>query len=281
MNVKVGVIFVLLVSQFVFAKSEMLYHLDKMVSQKDICYVHSVGFNINYFKNASQPYWIRYSMTNYILGIKVPIYTNESVNVDFYVSEEIAQELINKIKKTDVFVSKPKKYHQNPLYRLLVEIDGEYMVLAPKKKDVVRDIIIKFVYDHDSNLTNKVKRMVMLGDFENPIDVSLKTLLTMPKKFDNKRIRVSGYYHSEFESFCLGIIPYSQASYLSNSIAIGEPSSFANLENIKIKNDSYIVLEGTFKMGAGGHLGMLNGEIERFTKASTVKHEIKGKEHLK
>jgi hypothetical protein len=98
------------------------------------------------------------------------------------------------------------------------------------------------------------------------------TLLKSPKDYDGKRIRLTGFYHGEFEgsSFAAtkaGIRAYDKALWL------GGMSSFADPKKISDLNDATLTVDGTFELGPGGHMGLWMGELVRITESKPTKAE--------
>jgi hypothetical protein len=101
------------------------------------------------------------------------------------------------------------------------------------------------------------------------VDIELAELLRDPKSHDRQRVRVSGYYHQEFESCSLSI---SKEAFDNNQTAqavwIGTPSPSAKAEDINYKSDAFLTVEGTFSAGPEGHLGSWPGAIRALTKVA-------------
>lgn len=78
--------------------------------------------------------------------------------------------------------------------------------------------------------------------------VSLINLISTPEKFDNKPITVKGYYSHRFESTRLYLDEISARNNIyENSVTIILDSSI-NEEMMKAKDNSYMQVEGYFKM---------------------------------
>jgi hypothetical protein len=102
------------------------------------------------------------------------------------------------------------------------------------------------------------------GEVVEPVTITFAQLLENPAKFDGKRIRVTGFYHGEFEGSSFA----SSAKDISNydkALWLGGDSSFADPKNVPRVNDSTLTIDGTFELGPGGHMGLWMGELSRVT----------------
>jgi hypothetical protein len=101
-----------------------------------------------------------------------------------------------------------------------------------------------------------------------PHPVTFEELWRSPDKFDGKRVRLTGYYHHEFEGSNFG--PTKNADY-TQSVWLGSASTFARSADTQRLNDTFITVDGTFDFGPGGHLGAWPGELNRFTRLVRTK----------
>jgi hypothetical protein len=102
--------------------------------------------------------------------------------------------------------------------------------------------------------------------------VSLIQLIANPKAYDNKRVRVIGYLHLEFEGNAM-YLHHEDFDYglTKNAIWINVPEDMTN-EQIKIVNDQYVICTARFRSGRQGHMGMNSGEFFDVTRLETWPH---------
>jgi hypothetical protein len=98
---------------------------------------------------------------------------------------------------------------------------------------------------------------------------SLITLIADQGKFDGRRVRVIGYVHFEFEGNGLYLSQESiDHRVYKNGLWIEPPDRFGS-DSGPVRsptNDRYVIVEGTFRAGHGGHFGMWSGTIEHVTR---------------
>lgn len=105
------------------------------------------------------------------------------------------------------------------------------------------------------------------GDLVEAVPVKFAELLENPKKFDGKRIRITGFYHGEFEGSSFASSAKDISIY-DRALWLAEDSSFADPKKIPRPNDSTLTVDGTFELGPGGHMGLWMGELVRVTAIS-------------
>lgn len=96
-------------------------------------------------------------------------------------------------------------------------------------------------------------------------DVSFLQLLGSPSAFHDRRVRLIGFAHVEFEGKGL----YLHREDFENGISKNAIWLDVDLTHPEFAalNDRYVIVEGVFKAGRGGHLGMFSGtltEISRY-----------------
>lgn len=101
----------------------------------------------------------------------------------------------------------------------------------------------------------------------NSETVSLISLIATPEKYNQKRIRVIGYFNLEFEGNALYL---SKEDY---TLGIDKNGLWIDRENIKIAskdyircNKQYVILEGTFQTDDKGHEDSYSGSITKITR---------------
>jgi hypothetical protein len=132
-------------------------------------------------------------------------------------------------------------------------------------RKIWQSLLDAFLKKHTAGKLQKTTKTIQ-GETAPPTDVSFAQLLKNPQAYDGKRIRITGYYHGEFEgsSFATSkaeIENYKQAVWLNGG------SAFANPANLDERNNRVLTVEGTFTFGDGGHMGLWMGEISRTTYA--------------
>lgn len=134
--------------------------------------------------------------------------------------------------------------------------------LSEPNRAKLQTLMLSFLDEVAPKKSRKTTTRTIDGDGVAARPVTFEVLLATPKKFDGKRVRLSGYYHYEFEGSHFG--PIKRAG-LKQSVWLGGASTFAKSANIKWLNNTFITVEGTFKNGPGGHMGLWPGELERVT----------------
>lgn len=118
---------------------------------------------------------------------------------------------------------------------------------------------------NDPAIETDVSRFVTQGDDQPCVAAKLEDILAQPARYHGRRIRITGYHHSEFEHSSLSAGPDSVWK-CEESVWLGGMSHFANPDDFVSHNDAFITVEGTFTAGRSGHLGLWAGKIDRLTK---------------
>ena len=97
-------------------------------------------------------------------------------------------------------------------------------------------------------------------------DVSLIQLIANPQAYDQKRVRITGFLHLEFE----GDVIYLHSedfhySLAKNALWINVPKDMTQ-EQTKAVNDQYVICTGKFVASMRGHMGLNSGEISDVTR---------------
>lgn len=155
-----------------------------------------------------------------------------------------------------------------------IDLDGKQItVKAGPDTDVRRrwqELLDAFIARHAPAKNRKITRRTVEGDIVEPREIGFATLLKNPKAYDGKRIRLTGYYHGEFEGSSFAATKGDIRKY-DRALWRGGSSSFAAPKSISLRNDLLLSIDGTFEFGSGGHLGLWMGEINRVTAAKPVK----------
>lgn len=167
-----------------------------------------------------------------------------------------------------------KKMPDDPEHRShgWVEIDGRQHQIATLLTETQRAAFHALVISFLDDVAPRAKRIfttrTIEGDFIPARALTFETLLKNPKKFDGKRVRLTGYYHDEFEGSNFG--PNKRAGY-KESVWLNGDSSFATAADVKRPNDTFITVDGTFNIGPGGHMGLWPGDVARVTRIKKPK----------
>ncbi|MDP0491424.1 MAG: hypothetical protein Q7Q71_10275 [Verrucomicrobiota bacterium JB023] len=113
------------------------------------------------------------------------------------------------------------------------------------------------------------------GETVPPKALDFATLLKSPKDFDGKRIRLTGFYHGEFEGSSFAATKAEVRDY-KKALWLGGMSSFADPKRISGQYDIVLTVEGTFELGPGGHMGLWMGELVRVTESKPTGAEQDG-----
>jgi hypothetical protein len=97
-------------------------------------------------------------------------------------------------------------------------------------------------------------------------DVSMVQLIANPQAYDNKRVRIMGFLHLEFE----GNVVYlhrEDFDYVitKNALWVNIPKDMTR-EQMKAVNNFYVICTGRFRAGMHGHMGLNSGEMDEVTR---------------
>jgi hypothetical protein len=155
-----------------------------------------------------------------------------------------------------------------------ITLNGEdHTVTATPDKEIRKQwqtFLDEFLAANAPAKQRKVTRRTLEGETVKPREIDFATLFKSPKKYDGKRIKITGFYHGEFEGSSFaptskGIQTYDKALWLGGS------SSFADPKRICGLNDVTLTVEGTFISGPGAHMGLWMGELVRVTESKSTK----------
>ena len=97
-------------------------------------------------------------------------------------------------------------------------------------------------------------------------DVSVIQLIANPSAYDNKRVRITGYLHLEFEGNAIYLHREDfDYAITKNALWINVPDDMTK-EQKKIINNQYVICNGKFRASMHGHMGMNSGEIDEITR---------------
>jgi hypothetical protein len=103
-------------------------------------------------------------------------------------------------------------------------------------------------------------------------DVSLVNLIATPEKYHQRKIRVIGFLHLEFEGNCL-YLHRDDFEYGMSKNAIWLNLTTKDKELRRLSNE-YVILEGTFESKMTGHMGMNSGSITNISRLE-LWHNVK------
>ncbi|MGB7987584.1 MAG: hypothetical protein WCF54_20650 [Terracidiphilus sp.] len=97
-------------------------------------------------------------------------------------------------------------------------------------------------------------------------EVSMIQLIANPQAYDNKRVRIIGYLHLEFEGDAI-YLHREDFDYAidKNALWVNIPKDMTK-EQMKAVNNFYVICTGTFRAGMHGHMGMNSGEMDNITR---------------
>lgn len=154
-----------------------------------------------------------------------------------------------------------------------ITIEGkEHEILVPlgeAQRAAFHTLIASFLDEVVPEAKRKFTSRTVEGDLVPARPVTFEMLLKAPKKFDGKRVRLSGFYHHEFEGSNFG--PTKDAGY-KKSVWLGGDSMFSGSDNVNRPNDAFITVDGTFSAGPGGHMGLWPGSLDRVTRVTKTKN---------
>ena len=156
---------------------------------------------------------------------------------------------------------------------------GDYLELDGKKHNVtarpdqperakLHSLVHAFLDEVRPKETRKTTSRTIEGDFVPARPLTFEELLREPMKYDGKRVRLAGFYHGEFE--CSNFGPSEKADH-KKSVWLNGASTLAKPANVRLPNDTFITVEGTFNAGSQGHMGGWSGEIERYSMVTKTK----------
>jgi hypothetical protein len=130
----------------------------------------------------------------------------------------------------------------------------------------LHSLILALVDEAVPKADRQTKTRTIEGDLVPARPVTFAELLGDPVKFDGKRVQLIGYYGSAFEYSNLG--PTKTAD-LKQSVWLG---SLSTLTKPFIPSlNTFVSAEGTFDAGAGGHMGVWPGQLDRVTRVVKTK----------
>ena len=112
---------------------------------------------------------------------------------------------------------------------------------------------------------------------------SLIELVARPEAYDGKRVRVIGFVNFEFEGNGLYVSREDwEQSILRNGVWIDPPPGFESdsAPSSRQPNQRYVIVEGTFHAGRGGHLGMWSGSLGSVTRLDAWGRDVMQKHRV-
>jgi hypothetical protein len=97
--------------------------------------------------------------------------------------------------------------------------------------------------------------------------VSMVALIANPEPFEGRKVLTYGYVHLEFEGN--GVYLHEE-DFLNVLPTNGLWVDLANGVDPEKCQDSYALLEGTFRGGPSGHFGLYSGRLENVTRCEST-----------
>jgi len=94
-------------------------------------------------------------------------------------------------------------------------------------------------------------------------NTSLISIIANPEKYNNKRVQVIGYLNLDFEGNAIYLHKEDYLKHISqNGLWVEFSKNLVKKVNLKLLNNNYVILLGTFRAEKFGHLGLFGGTIE-------------------
>jgi hypothetical protein len=99
-------------------------------------------------------------------------------------------------------------------------------------------------------------------------DASIVELIATPEMFDGKRVRTVGFVHFEFEGNGLYLHKEDWThSLYRNGLWVDLAKGVSRTDC----QDHYVLVEGTFRSGNRGHMGLWSGAVEEITRCMPLR----------
>lgn len=249
------------------AQATFRYYLFDETKTGTLHYELVHDFAIYHFEKAKPSF--HFNVNHRIYGLNVTNFSYATERLSGQLDSEKCVALLDDVRKLDVAALTNAPSVVTNGVSGWIDLDGKnYYVKQPlsnSTRKALHDLLLSFLDDVRPEMKKTIVTQTISGELATPIETSLAELIETPEKFDGKRVRVRGYHHSEFEHSSLSDGPESIRKY-KQSVWLGSFSSFANLEDVVSQNNSFMTVEGTYKAGPGGHLGLWPGAITRLTK---------------
>jgi hypothetical protein len=250
---------------FAAAEEDFQFHVYDEIKTNKLHYRHGQRFSLFYFD--SQLPRIVFSTEHWVRGIN----QREFTYTEEYIAKDLGREefkaILENARLLPIVGLDPRNI-DNPTTHGWLKIDGRNQSITAGPESDIRkkwDVFLTKVF---AQFAPKEERSLVTrqleGDLIKPTPVDFKMLLGEPKKFDGKRIRISGYYHSEFEMS--NFAPSERLLHSdTKAVWLDGSSTFADEEKIKELNDTFITVEGTFELARSGHGGLYFASLNRPT----------------
>ena len=248
-----------------WGQANIRYYVQDEFKTADLDYVVDRDCIVYNWAPSQGPPCLQYFVRIRVAGCARKSFTYEEQGYNKLFTHEEMQQLLDIVRRADLLklgiVAGPSC--------LLgwLEFDGRQHDFKTPLGNPTRDQLQADILSYLDRVAPKEKRDVtvhrMEGDFQPTRDVTVAQLLATPGQFDGKRVRVTGYYHSEFEDSSL----YDKkGDDFSKAVWVDGQSTFAKETDLHWTDDGHATIEGTFLKGPGGHMGAFSGEIQRITK---------------
>ena len=272
-----AIIFALLCSEGTcLAQADFSFYISDETKNENVHYEFSQSITIYDF-DFQDPRLI-YSKGYEIFGINQEEFTATSESYAGDLSRKDFTDIMEKIHKLPI---EALEKHTDDVGRSsgMVTLDGKYHSVFARADQTSRkkwqacldEMLKKYAPVEKREITHRT----IVGDKVKAIAIDFQTLLADPKKYDGKRIRLTGYYHGEFECSSFAATKKDISDY-KHALWLGGPSSFANYDKIRESNDMMINVEGTLNLNFHGHMGLWMGELTRLTELLPLNPEQPG-----
>jgi hypothetical protein len=229
------------------------------------------GLTINTFENQQPRY--DFGITGAVHGLKLAEFEYPTEETAGDVSEDDLKAFLAAAKKLPQVTLASKDDDHAP--RGWVSLEGKKYPISPHAKEASlkawKDLVESFVRAHPSDWATGKRRVKVQGEATVPAVIRIEELVENPEKFDGRRVRVRGYYHTELECNILSS-GFPPDPGFRHAVWMGGWSSLARMEPWLGKPGKLIEVEGTFGSGPGhrGHMGAYVGDIFLITSQKVV-----------
>lgn len=258
-----------------FAQADFRFYVFDETKNEKVHYKFSQDVTIYDFKS-QEPRFV-YSTGYQIYGINQEAFsfTTESYSGDLSRAKYAA--ILERARKLPLSGLNPKKKDGEAAGSSgWITLDGkDHTVTAVPEREIRKQwqrFLDALIAEHAPAKSREVKSRTIEGETVKPKTIDFATLLKRPKDYDGKRIKITGFYHGEFEGSSFAATKDDIRNY-DKALWLGGASTFADSERISELNDITLDVEGTFKLGPGGHMGLWMGELVRLTQSQPTKAE--------
>ena len=100
---------------------------------------------------------------------------------------------------------------------------------------------------------------------------SLINLIATPKRFNGRKVRVTGYLHLEFEDCVLCLNKEDYTHSINKNAVWADIKTKVNLRKLHKFSDHYVVMEGIFNSTMKGNEALNSGAIQNISRLDVLK----------